>query len=91
MQVSTLSSQVCVRSELIGWDRDATSVSYGHLLIDLWPRSDDRLRYCTNSSSIPSSFYMPERLKHLKSSQVNAESLEGCTHRVVLLMGLSAT
>ena len=47
--------------------RDATSVAFGHLLIDLSPRTDDRLRYCTNSGSVPSKFYIPERLKHLRT------------------------
>ena len=31
------------------------------------PRTDDRLRYCTNSGAVPSKFYIPERLKHLKT------------------------
>ena len=65
MQVSTLSTQLGLGSELVDWYRDATSVSFGHLLIDLSPRTDDRLRYCTNSGSVPSRFYIPERLKHL--------------------------
>ena len=64
MQISTLIAQSGLGSELVDWYRDATSVSYGHLLIDLPPRTDDRLRYCTNTGSIPSSFYIPERLKH---------------------------
>ena len=34
-------------------------------MIDLSPRTDDRLRYCTNSGSIPSNYYIPERLEHL--------------------------
>ena len=41
------------------------SVPFGHLLIDLSPRTDDRLRYCTNSGSVPSKFYIPDRLKLL--------------------------
>ena len=40
--------------------------SYGPSLIDLSPRRDDRLRYCTNTGSIPSKFYIPDRLKHGK-------------------------
>ena len=65
MQVTTLSTQLGHGSELVDWYRDATSVPFGHLLIDLSPRTDDRLRYCTNSGSVPSKFYIPERLKHL--------------------------
>ena len=65
MQVTTLSTQLGLGSELVDWYLDATSVPFGHLLIDLSPRTDDRLRYCTNSGSVPSKFYIPERLKHL--------------------------
>ena len=66
MQVTTLSTQLGFGSELVDWYRDATSVPFGHLLIDLSPRTDDRLRYCTNTGSIPSKFYIPERLKQAK-------------------------
>ena len=47
MQVTTLSTQLGLGSELVDWYRDATSVPFGHLLINLSPRTDDRLRYCT--------------------------------------------
>ena len=67
MQVTTLSTQLGLGSELVDWYRDATSVPFGHLLIDLSPRTDDRLRYCTNSGSVPSKFYIPERLKHFRT------------------------
>ena len=67
MQVTTLSTQLGLGSELVDWYRDATSVPFGHLLIDLSPRTDDRLRYCTNSGSVPSTLYIPERLKHLRT------------------------
>ena len=42
MQVTTLSTQLGLGSELVDWCRDATSVPFGHLLIDLSPRTDDR-------------------------------------------------
>ena len=67
MQVTTLSTQLGLGSELVDWYRDATSVPFGHLLIDLSPRTDDRLHYCTDSGSVPSKFYIPERLKHLRT------------------------
>ena len=67
MQKTTLSTQLGLGSELIDWYRDATSVPFGNLLIDLSPRTDDRLRYCTNSGCVPSKFYVPERLKHLRT------------------------
>ena len=66
MQVTTLSTQLGLGSELVDWYQDATSVPFGHLLIDLSPRTDDRLRYCTNTGSIPSKFYIPDRLKQSK-------------------------
>ena len=62
-QVATLIVQLEFGSDLVDWYRDATSVPFGHLLIDLSPRTDDRLRYCTNSGNIPSKFYVPDNLK----------------------------
>ena len=59
MQVTTLSTQLGLGSELVNWYRDATSVPFGHLLIDLSPRTDDRLSYCANTGSIPSKFFYP--------------------------------
>ena len=66
MQVITLSTQLCLGSELVDWYRNATSVPFGHLSINLSSRTDDRLRYCTNTASIPSKFYNPDRLKQSK-------------------------
>ena len=67
MQVTTLGTKLGLGSELVDWYRDATSVPFGHFLIDLSPRTDVRLRYCTNSGSVPSKNYIPERLKHLRT------------------------
>ena len=67
MQVTTLSTQLGLGSELVDWYRDAMSFPFGHFLIDLSPWTDDRLRYCTNSGSVPSKFFTPERLKHLRT------------------------
>ena len=64
MQVTTLSTQLGFGLELVDCYQDATSVPSGHLLIDLSPGTDDRLRYCTNT--IPSKFYIPDRLKQSK-------------------------
>ena len=66
MQVINLSTHLGLGSELVDWYRDATSVHYGHSLIDLSPRTDDRLRHCTNTGTIPSKFYIPNRLKQSK-------------------------
>ena len=67
MQVTTLAAELGLGWELVDWYRDATFVPFGQLLIDLSPRTDDILRYCTNSGSVPSKFYIPERLKHLRT------------------------
>ena len=66
MQVTSLSKQLGLGSELVDWYRDATSVPFGHLLIDLSPRTDDRLRFCTNTGSIPSKNCILDRLKQSK-------------------------
>ena len=62
-----LNAHLGLGSELIDWSPDATSVPYGSLLIDLTPRTGDRLRYCSNFRSIPSKFYIPDRLKQSNS------------------------
>ena len=85
MQVTTLSTQLGLGSELIDWYRDAISVPFGHLLIDLSPRTDNRLRYCTNSGSVPSKFSIPERLKHLRTlDDEHTKSLYSPSVRIAL-------
>ena len=83
MQLTTLSTQLGFGSELVDWHRDATSVPFGHLLVDLSSRTDDRLRYCTNSGSVPSKFYFPERLKHLRTldDEQKISLLSKCSNR----------
>ena len=66
MQVTTLSTQLGLGSELVDWYRDATSVAFGHLLMDLSPCTVDRLRYCTNTGSTPLKFLIPDRMKQSK-------------------------
>ena len=63
MQLTTLSTQLGLGSELVDRYRDAKFVPFGHLLIDLSPRTGDRLRYCRKNGSIPSKFYIRDRLK----------------------------
>ena len=63
MQVSTLSVQLGLGSEQFDWYRYATSVPFGLLLIDLSPRTYDRLRYCTNTGSNPPKFSILDRMK----------------------------
>ena len=64
-QVDTLGVQLGLGSDLVDWYRYATSVPSGHLLIGLSPRRENRLLYCTNSGKIPSTFSVPDNLKHL--------------------------
>ena len=91
MQVSTLSAQLGLGSELVRWYRDATSGPYGHMMIDLSPRTDDRFRSCTNTGSIPSKSHIPDRLKqsrvlddehakslHSPSVAVNSPQMQKC-------------
>ena len=59
LQINTLSQQQGLGSQLKEWYQDATSTPYGHLLIDLTPKTVDSLRYCPNSGSVPSKFYLP--------------------------------
>ena len=59
LQINTLSQQLGLGSQLKEWYQDATSVPYGHLLIDLTPKTVDSLRCCSNSGSVPTKFYLP--------------------------------
>ena len=65
-QIGTLKVQLGLGSTLVDWYCDATSVPFGYLLIDLSPRTNDRIRYCANSGNNPSKFYVPGKWKHLK-------------------------
>ena len=60
LQINTLIQQLGLGSQLKDWYTTATSVPYGHLLIDLTPKTVDSLRYCTNSGSTPSLFFLPQ-------------------------------
>ena len=59
LQINTLSQQLGLGSQLKEWYQDATSVPFGHLLINLTPKTVDSLKYCTNSGSVPTKFYLP--------------------------------
>ena len=56
MQVTTLGAQLGLGSELVDWYGDETCAPFGHLLIDLSSPTYDKLRYCTDSGSVPSKF-----------------------------------
>ena len=64
LQTNTLSKQLGLGSQLKDWYTTATSFAYGHLLIDLTPKTVDSLRYCTNSGSTPSLFFLPQSRQH---------------------------
>ena len=66
MQFSRLGVQLGRESELVDLYRDAKSLRYGYLLIGLSPCAVDRLRYCTNTESIPSKFVYPGLNKTIK-------------------------
>ena len=53
LQVGRLRVQLGLGLSLVDLYKGATSVPLGHLLIDLSPRMDDRLRYCTNGGKKP--------------------------------------
>ena len=59
LQINTLSQQLDLGSQLKEWYQDAKSIPYGQLLFDLTPKTVDSLRYCTNSGSISTKFYLP--------------------------------
>ena len=50
-QFALLSVQLGLASAFVDWYRDGTFVLFCHLLIDLFPPTDDRLRYCKNSEN----------------------------------------
>ena len=54
MQISALSGQLGLGSQLVDMVRDATYVHCGHLLMDLLPPTDDRVRFWSNNGIIPS-------------------------------------
>ena len=60
LQINTLSQQLGLGSQLKDWYTKATSIPYGHLLIDLTPKTVHSLRFCTNSGSIPFIFFLPQ-------------------------------
>ena len=54
MQVTTLITRLGLETNLVDSYRDATSVAYGHLPIDMSAIKNDELCYCTNNTPISS-------------------------------------
>lgn len=57
-QISILSNQLGLGSELVDWYKSATEIPFGHLMIDLCPRTLDVLRF--SSGFNPTIFYLPQ-------------------------------
>ena len=58
LQINALSQQLGLGSQLKEWYQDEATIPYSHLLIDLTPKTVDSLKYCTNSTSVPSKFFL---------------------------------
>ena len=58
-QTDVLGKQLGLGNTLWKWYVDATSVPYGHSMIDLSPKTNDLLRYSTDVTSFPTEFYLP--------------------------------
>lgn len=58
-QISKFGQQLGLEKHFVEWYRTATSKPFGHLLIDLSPRTNDRLRFCTNCATRPTKFFLP--------------------------------
>ena len=52
LQINRLSQQLVLGSQLKEWYQDATSIPYGHLIINLTPKTVDSLRCCTNGGFV---------------------------------------
>ena len=51
LQITKLGQQLGLGNQLTTWYQDATSQPFGHLLVDLSPRTVDKLRFCKQSGS----------------------------------------
>ena len=58
-QFDILGRQLGLGKELKEWYDDATQEPFGYLMIDLRPSTTDLLRYCSNVTSFPSEFFVP--------------------------------
>ena len=63
LQINTLSQQLSLGSQLKEWYQNATYVPYGHLLIDLTPKTVDSFRFCYYSGSVPTKFFLPDGIE----------------------------
>ena len=63
LQTNTLSQNLGLGSQLKEWYQEAKSVPYGHLTIDLNPKTVDSLRYWSNSGSVSTKFFFTSRIR----------------------------
>ena len=73
-QISVLARQLGLGKELVKWYHEATAESYGHLRIDLCPRTPDSIRYCTECTSFPSKIFLPSSTARI--TDINDKSTE---------------
>ncbi len=70
-QISRLGNQLGLGKQFNEWYKDAVSKPFGHLMVDLHPRTDDKLRFCTNCGSFPTQFYLPK--SQARITEINDE------------------
>lgn len=58
-QISRLGQQLGIATFLKACYNDATTKPFGHLMIDLSPKTVDSLRYSSDIASYPTKFYLP--------------------------------
>ena len=58
-QTDVLGKQLGLGNTQRKWYADATSITCGHLMIDLSPETNALLRYSTDVTSFPTKFYLP--------------------------------
>ena len=60
-QIGVLVKQLGLGKQLVDWYNASTRRSYGHLMIDLSPRTPDCLRFCTESTSFFRHLFLTEQ------------------------------
>ena len=75
LQINTLSQQLGLGSQLKDWYTKATSIPYGCLLIVLTPKAVDSLKFCANSGSIPSIFFLTKTKQEIFLNDKHTKSL----------------
>ena len=58
-QIQRFGQQLGLGKQFSKWYEDATNKPFGHLLIDLTPRTNDKLRFSTNIGQFPTKYYLP--------------------------------